>query len=91
MDVLPLVGDQTAAFTGGGGWLKNGWGNTCRGRKRFADLRWAGFSAQMFIRRTALPITTKLSAEHETPPIANVLLWAAFLIISCSVLLVRQS
>ena len=33
-----------------------------------------GFSAQMFIRRTELSVTTKLSAEHETPPIANVLL-----------------
>jgi len=28
----------------------------------------------IFIRRTELPLTTKLSAEHETPPIANVLL-----------------
>jgi hypothetical protein len=44
--------------------------------QRFADLRWAGFSAQMFLRRTALSATTKLSAENETPPIANVLLAA---------------
>ena len=44
--------------------------------QRFEDLRWAGFSVQMFIRRTALSVTTKLSAEHETPPIANVLLVA---------------
>ena len=42
--------------------------------ERFADLRWAGFLPQMFIRRTKLSVTTKLSAEHETPPIANVLL-----------------
>ena len=42
--------------------------------QRFADLRWAGFSAQMFMRSTKLSATTKLSAEHETPPIANVLL-----------------
>ncbi len=45
--------------------------------QRFADLRWAGFSAQMLMRRTELSVTTKLAAEHETPPIANVLLWAA--------------
>jgi len=30
----------------------------------------------MLIRRTELSATTKLSAEHETPPIANVLLAA---------------
>jgi hypothetical protein len=41
---------------------------------RFADLRWAGFLAQMFMRSTKLSATSKLSAEHETPPIANVLL-----------------
>jgi len=41
---------------------------------RFADLRWAGFSAQMLMRSTELSATTKLSAGHETPPIANVLL-----------------
>ncbi len=34
MDVLPLVGDQTAAFTGGGGWLKNGWGTPAGAEKR---------------------------------------------------------
>ena len=43
---------------------------------RFADLRWAGFSPQMLMRSTELSATTKLSAEHETPPIANVLLAA---------------
>ena len=48
-------------------------------RQRFADLRWAGFSAQMLMRRTELPFTTKLSAVHETPPIANVLLAAGIL------------
>jgi len=37
-------------------------------------LRWVDFSALMFIRSTALSITTKLSAELETPPIANLLL-----------------
>jgi hypothetical protein len=48
--------------------------------QRFADLRWAGFLPQMFIRSTKLSATTKLSAEHETPPIANVLLADVFLI-----------
>ena len=38
----------------------------------FADLRWGGVSAHMFVSRTAFSLTTKLSAEHETPPIANV-------------------
>lgn len=47
--------------------------------QRFADLRWAGFLPQMFMRSTNLSATTKLSAEHETPPIANVLLWAGYL------------
>jgi hypothetical protein len=32
-----------------------------------------GFTAQMFTRRTELSVTTKLSVEHETPYIANVL------------------
>ena len=41
---------------------------------RFADLRWAGFLPKMFMRSTKLSATTKLSAERETPPIANVLL-----------------
>lgn len=45
---------------------------------RFADLRWAGFLPQMLMRRTEVLATTKLSAENETPPIANVLLWAGF-------------
>jgi hypothetical protein len=35
-----------------------------------------GFLAQMFIRRTELSATTKLSSGDETPPIANVLLAA---------------
>jgi hypothetical protein len=55
--------------------------------QRFADLRWAGFLAQMFIRRTELSLTTKLSAEHETQPIANVLLPAVFLFRHCLSLL----
>ena len=46
---------------------------------RFADLRWAGFSVQMLMRKTELSAITKLSAEHETLPIANVLLAAALL------------
>jgi len=51
---------------------------------RFADLRWAGFSPQMLMRSTELSATTKLSAEHETPPIANVLLCVAFFsVIGC--------
>jgi hypothetical protein len=41
---------------------------------RFADLRWAGFLPLNFMRSTKLSATTKLSAENETPPIANVLL-----------------
>ncbi len=48
--------------------------------QRFADLRWAGFLPQMFMRSTELSATTKLSAEHETPPIANVLLAAGNLL-----------
>jgi hypothetical protein len=38
-------------------------------------LRWAGFLPLNFMRSTKLSATTKLSAEHETPPIANVLLY----------------
>jgi hypothetical protein len=34
----------------------------------------------MLRRRTKLSVTTKLSAEHETPPIANVMLVAGFLL-----------
>jgi hypothetical protein len=34
----------------------------------------------MFMRSTKLSATTKLSAEHKTPPIANVLLAAGFLL-----------
>jgi hypothetical protein len=44
--------------------------------QRFATLRWAGFLPPMLMRNTKLWATTKLSAEHETPPIANVLLAA---------------
>lgn len=42
--------------------------------QRFADLRWAGFSAQMLMWITELSVSTKLSTDHEAPPIANVLL-----------------
>ncbi len=37
-------------------------------------MRWAIFLAQKLVRRTELSATTKLSAEREKPPIANVLL-----------------
>jgi hypothetical protein len=37
---------------------------------------YSGFCAQIFIRSTALSVTQKMSADHETPPIANVLLQA---------------
>ncbi len=37
-------------------------------------MQWAGFLPLNFMRSTKLLATTKLSAEHETPPIANVLL-----------------
>ena len=40
----------------------------------FADLRWAGFSAQMYMQITELSVKEKLAEEHEIPPIANVLL-----------------
>jgi hypothetical protein len=40
----------------------------------FCKLAMGGLLAQMFIRSTELPVTTKVSAVHETPPIANVLL-----------------
>ncbi len=39
----------------------------------------AGLLALNFIRGTELSATNNLSAEHETPPIANVLLCAAIL------------
>ncbi len=42
--------------------------------ERFADWRWAAFSAQKLVRRTELSATTKLSSGDETPPIAKVLL-----------------
>jgi len=48
-------------------------------RQRFADWRWAGFLVQMFVRRTELSVTTKLSNGDETPPIANVLLPVVFM------------
>jgi len=48
--------------------------------QRFADWRWAGFSAQKLVRRTELSATTKLSSGDETPPIANVLLAVGFII-----------
>jgi hypothetical protein len=34
----------------------------------------AGFLQKMLMRSTKLSATTKLFAEHETPPVANVLL-----------------
>ena len=37
------------------------------------------------MRSTKLSATTKLSAEHETPPIANVLLGVGFFILSLSI------
>ena len=37
-------------------------------------MRWAGFLPQMLMRSTKLSATSKLSAEHQTPPIANTLL-----------------
>ncbi len=39
------------------------------------------FSVQMLMRRTELSVTTKLSTEHETPSIANLLLVLAFLVL----------
>jgi hypothetical protein len=39
----------------------------------------ADFSPLNFIRRTELSATTKLSSEHESPPIENMLLVAALL------------
>ena len=56
--------------------------------ERFADLRWAGFLRLMFMRSTKLSNTTKLSAEHETPPIANVLLAVVILSIYTRLLLI---
>ncbi len=50
--------------------------------QRFADWRWAGFSAQKLVRRTELSATTKLSSGDGTPPIANVLLQAVILMSS---------
>ncbi len=48
--------------------------------QRFADWRWAGFLALKVVRSTELSATTKLSGGDETPPIANVLLWAGFIV-----------
>lgn len=45
-------------------------------------MRWAGFLPPMFMRSSKLSVTTKLSAEHATPPIANVLLPPVLLISS---------
>lgn len=42
--------------------------------KRFADLRWAGFLPLNFMRSTKFSAATKLSADYETLPIANMLL-----------------
>ena len=55
--------------------------------QRFGAWRWAGVSALMFIRRTALSATTKLSAEHETSPIANVLLAAVLFVLNVPTIL----
>ena len=41
-------------------------------------MRWAGIPAQKFIRRYRFSATIKLSAEHKTQPIANVLLAVRF-------------
>jgi len=46
-------------------WKERGVRGTCWDR---------GFSPLMFMRSTKVSATTKLYAEHETPPIANVLL-----------------
>ena len=54
------------------------WGTEICDGYRFGGLRWAGFSAQMLMRSTKLSVTTKLSAENETP-IANVLLAVVYL------------
>lgn len=48
-------------------------------------MRWAGFSAQMFMRSTKLSATRKLSTEYETQPITNVLLSAGLLFVIQSV------
>ena len=46
-----------------------------------AAFRCVGFLPQMLIRSTEVSATTKLSAEHETPPIGKVMLAADFLLI----------
>ena len=49
--------------------------NNCRGlRLTVCKFACAGFLKQMFMRSTKLSAATKLSEEHETSPIANVLL-----------------
>jgi hypothetical protein len=52
--------------------------------QRFADWRWAGFSAQKLVRRTELSATTKLSSGDETPPIANLLLGVRSFVVTYS-------
>ncbi len=59
-------------------WVFSGMGNPTQ---RFSDWRLAGFFALMFMRSKKLSVTTKLSAEHESPPIANVLFSVGFLIV----------
>jgi hypothetical protein len=49
--------------------------------QRFSAWRCGGILAQMLMRRTKLSVSTKLSAENETPPIANVLLAVRFLFV----------
>ena len=44
----------------------------------FCRFAMGGLLAQMFMRSTKFSATIKLSAEHETPPIANVLLAVRF-------------
>ena len=41
----------------------------------------------LLMRSTKLSATTKLSAEHKTPHIATVLLWAGFLVVSYTIAL----
>ena len=48
---------------------------------RFGDLRWRRFQRNSLFEDT-FSATTKVSEEHETQPIANLLLPAAFLFAS---------
>jgi hypothetical protein len=43
-------------------------------------LAMGGLLVQKLVRRTELSATTKLSSGDENPPIANVLLWAGFIV-----------